>query len=687
MNLVLFFALAQICYLAPLSDTTSKFTTHLKHSSFSIFPLHPAENFLCQDQKRSHYSAACVTRKKWIVNCREEPHQSNKSSAKSHRKTDTRASQLFRSGSETAGNQTELFSENVQRLHSHQDRVLPNAESSHGSRLNTGARILILHPIYAGSHEVVLRRLGEELVRRGYSVTQLKWKSDHAPIDERRHASSKFNVERAHKWKVTHNLTTPGDQLHEHDEEFRGTSEDCKFMDIITVSPDNEDLRYPYMRRDGALQPPTRLLWHTERSILNVPTDVFGLIDAHCSTLLGDAELISTLNTTGYTVALVDLIANECSLALARLLGLPVVGYWGFPLQGGEARRVGMSQLPSVVPAMMTEAGFRMNFFERVHNFVFSLLDELLVTYHLSVTDHWIKKLHPYLPSSSRLLSEVDTLMVSVSWHVDYAKHLPPHVHYIGCLTCTKEFFLDQEMLDWVEGSGEAGVIVFSFGLTGFSSSVVPESFRDGALRALAQLPQRIVLHFDPAQLQTLPPNVLARTNIPQQDLLAHPATKLFVSHCGMNSVNEAVYHATPLLCVPNFADQGDIARRVLDRGLGLRLAKEDLTQDTLYEMINRVIQDNKFNESVTRTSQMWQSEESGTDAAVRLILSLHRFGPFKHIQPPGTHLNILQYYCLDVIGFILVMAVGILMILSELLCHLYRLANSQRKKGSDKLD
>ena len=64
--------------------------------------------------------------------------------------------------------------------------------------------------------------------------------------------------------------------------------------------------------------------------------DVFSLIDAHCLSLLGDAALLARLTHANFTVALVDLIANECSLALAHRLGLPVVGFWGFSFQGGE---------------------------------------------------------------------------------------------------------------------------------------------------------------------------------------------------------------------------------------------------------------------------------------------------------------------------------------------------------------
>ena len=71
-----------------------------------------------------------------------------------------------------------------------------------------------------------------------------------------------------------------------------------------------------------------------------------------------------------------------------------------------------------------------------------------------------------------------------------------------------------------MSSAGQAGVIIFSFGLTGFDPSVVPEKFRHGSLKALAKLEQKVVLHFDPSKIDFIPPNVLAREIIPQQDLL-----------------------------------------------------------------------------------------------------------------------------------------------------------------------
>ena len=47
------------------------------------------------------------------------------------------------------------------------------------------------------------------------------------------------------------------------------------------------------------------------------------------------------LRARQFDVALVDIISNECGLALAAALKLPVVGFWGFSFVGGEVRRQG----------------------------------------------------------------------------------------------------------------------------------------------------------------------------------------------------------------------------------------------------------------------------------------------------------------------------------------------------------
>ena len=60
------------------------------------------------------------------------------------------------------------------------------------------------------------------------------------------------------------------------------------------------------------------------------------------------------------------------------------------------------------------------------------------------------------------------------------------------------------------------------------------------------------------------PSNVLVVPWVPQQAVLAHPHTKIFITHCGMHGVLEAIHYAIPMVGMPVFIDQGGDSRRVV---------------------------------------------------------------------------------------------------------------------------
>ncbi len=74
--------------------------------------------------------------------------------------------------------------------------------------------------------------------------------------------------------------------------------------------------------------------------------------------------------------------------------------------------------------------------------------------------------------------------------------------------------------------------------------------------------------------------------------VLSHPNVEVFVSHCGINSVHEAVRAGTPIVGIPMFADQRDMAVRVADAGIGVWLDKRRFTADELRDAILRVLSD-----------------------------------------------------------------------------------------------
>ena len=81
----------------------------------------------------------------------------------------------------------------------------------------------------------------------------------------------------------------------------------------------------------------------------------------------------------------------------------------------------------------------------------------------------------------------------------------------------------------------------------------------------------------DPASLGPLPENVQVLPYVDQPEVLSR--ADAFVTHCGMNSVSEALYMGTPLLLFPQTGEQEAVARRVTELGAGLRLAGDSPAQ------------------------------------------------------------------------------------------------------------
>ncbi len=70
---------------------------------------------------------------------------------------------------------------------------------------------------------------------------------------------------------------------------------------------------------------------------------------------------------------------------------------------------------------------------------------------------------------------------------------------------------------------------------------------------------------------------------------------KVFVYHCGLNGVWEAVYHGVPIVALPLFGDQFDNAQRIVSRGMGVKLDITTLTSKMLADAILEVANNPRY--------------------------------------------------------------------------------------------
>ena len=72
--------------------------------------------------------------------------------------------------------------------------------------------------------------------------------------------------------------------------------------------------------------------------------------------------------------------------------------------------------------------------------------------------------------------------------------------------------------------------------------------------------------------------------------LLAHSNTRLFITHAGLLSTQEAIYHGVPTVSVPIIADQDANAVRGVELGIGVMVEIIGATEEAIAGAIKEVL-------------------------------------------------------------------------------------------------
>lgn len=129
----------------------------------------------------------------------------------------------------------------------------------------------------------------------------------------------------------------------------------------------------------------------------------------------------------------------------------------------------------------------------------------------------------------------------------------------------------------------------------------------------------------DLTEFGDLPENFIIRQSVPQQKLLEH--VDLFITHAGMNSVNEAIYHGVPMLLLPHQIEQKMIAKRVREMGIGIVMNINKLTPEKLYENAKCLISDSNYKKQALKYKSIFNEEEktSHLKAADEILLYIDK--------------------------------------------------------------
>lgn len=197
------------------------------------------------------------------------------------------------------------------------------------------------------------------------------------------------------------------------------------------------------------------------------------------------------------------------------------------------------------------------SFFSRLGSFLMYLAAEFMDKYKFIPQSEKIVRQHYNL---SRSLTEIaDTMTILLANHhpvLDIITPILPNVIPIGGLQIEDPKPLNTE-LEEVFASAKKGVILFALG-SNVKSELLGLERLQIIIDVLSQFPEyNFVWKIDLAKLNLkMPSNVFIKSWLPQNDILADKRTKLFISHAGGLSTQEATWYGKPMLAIPIMFDQ-----------------------------------------------------------------------------------------------------------------------------------
>lgn len=114
---------------------------------------------------------------------------------------------------------------------------------------------------------------------------------------------------------------------------------------------------------------------------------------------------------------------------------------------------------------------------------------------------------------------------------------------------------------------------------------------------------------------EEIPSNFTIYPFVPQLQVLGK--ANLFITHGGMNSVNEALYYGVPMIVMPLATDQPTVAKRIEELNLGRQLPSKSPSAKEIRETASKVLDDKNILTNV-KNLQTLTRQAKGTAFAVR---------------------------------------------------------------------
>jgi glucuronosyltransferase len=304
--------------------------------------------------------------------------------------------------------------------------------------------------------------------------------------------------------------------------------------------------------------------------------------------------------------------------------------------------------LPTVFPYRNYPYTDHMSFLERVINTAKHLRTYWDYPYsNLSLISEYVPE-KPYI-SPTELQAKAQLWIVRQPSVFSYNSPTLPNIKRVTHLQTLVPKLLQPEFQSFIESAND-GVIIVSFGTLIGS---VPSQLQAKLLPAFMQTKYKYIIQ------SAQPPNnhsdkFMFRKWLPQFDLLSHLKTKLFITHCGSNGLQEALIASVPIIGFPIFADQPHNANKVVRKGFGLMLDLKSFSARELISAIQEVTTNPLYKANVEKASAILKSERVPPIEEVAFWINhVLTFGG-DHLRSYAQDIPLWKYLALDIIALVI---------------------------------
>jgi hypothetical protein len=384
-----------------------------------------------------------------------------------------------------------------------------------------------------------------------------------------------------------------------------------------------------------------------------------------CLNALESEELDEKIEMLSIDLAIIDAVAcTRCFYILAYRHGIPYISF----ITQIDPWLTRTPALPSFVPSKFSSPPLtqEMSFSQRLHN-AWTFLDWISTSHTIPyLSDDLVRKYAKDKPSLTlnQLASKSLVWFLDTNVIIDFPRPMMANEIAVGGLSAKPAKTLPVSIQSFMESAKE-GVVLISLG----SISYIPEKYMLIMLDAVKQLSDQyhIVFRYTFNKPDNIPGHIKLLDWVPQNDILAHSKTRLFITHCGANSQFEGMYHGVPMINIPLYSDQHYNAKRADYHGFSETLDIQSFTAEDLMATIQQVLSTNTYVKNIQKASNIFRSEPmSPREKTVYWVEHVLEFGG-AHLRSHALDMPWYEFVMLDLLLFLTAIA-GSAIILSMLL-------------------